>query len=166
MASSEKCANQVRDTIPDFISSVGGIDELLKLGDQVKTSDVFSRPKLMARADAIRTALAGQMRIAIGGPGTMTEQDRNILMTAIADPTAFINFAAPERLGELKKVLARKFVADARSNGFGVKSVQSVLDANSDPADISIHLVCANRLDLRAKPRLALLECVMEMLSI
>jgi hypothetical protein len=76
------------------------------------------------------------MRIAIGGPGTMTQEDRNVLMTAIADPTAVINFAAPERLGELKKVLARKFVADARANGFGVKSVQSVLDANADPEDI------------------------------
>ena len=137
MASTDKGAKQVRDTIPDFISSVGGIDELLKLGDQVKTSDVFSRPKLMARADAIRTALAGQMRIAIGGPGTMTEQDRNILMTAIADPTAVINFAAPERLGELKKVLARKFVADAKANGFTVPSIQGVIDAHSDPSDIS-----------------------------
>jgi hypothetical protein len=57
-------------------------------------------------------------------------------MTAIANPTAVINFFAPDRLGELKKVLARKFVADARANGFGVKSVQSVLDANSDPEDI------------------------------
>jgi len=137
MATTEKGAKQVRDTIPDFISSVGGIDELLKLGDQVKTSDVFSRPKLMARADAIRTALAGQMRIAIGGPGTMTEQDRNILMTAIADPTAVINFAAPERLGELKKVLARKFVADAKANGFAVPSLQGVIDAHSDPSDIA-----------------------------
>ena len=137
MASTEKGAKQVRDNIPEFISSIGGIDELLKLGDQVKTSDVFSRPKLMARADAIRTALAGQMRIAIGGPGTMTEQDRNILMTAIADPTAFINFAAPERLGELKKVLARKFVADAKANGFTVPSLQGVIDAHSDPSDIS-----------------------------
>jgi len=137
MATTEKGAKQVRDTIPDFISSVGGIDELLKLGDQVKTSDVFSRPKLMARADAIRTALAGQMRIAIGGPGTMTEQDRNILMTAIADPTAVINFAAPERLGELKKVLARKFVADAKANGFTVPSLQGVIDAHSDPSDIA-----------------------------
>jgi hypothetical protein len=137
MASSEKSANEVRGLVPNFVSSVGGIDELLDLGNQVKTSDVYARARLMARADAIRTALAGQMRIAIGGPGTMTQEDRNVLMTAIADPTAFINFAAPERLGELKKVLARKFVADARSNGFGVKSVQSVLDANSDPEDIN-----------------------------
>lgn len=137
MASSEKSANEVRGLVPNFVSSVGGIDELLDLGNQVRTSDVYGRAKLMARADAVRTALAGQMRIAIGGPGTMTQEDRNVLMTAIADPTAVINFAAPERLGELKKVLARKFVADARANGFGVKSVQSVLDANSDPEDIN-----------------------------
>jgi len=136
MASSEKSANEVRGLVPNFVSSVGGIDELLDLGNQVQTGDVLARPRLMARADAIRTALAGQMRIAIGGPGTMTQEDRNVLMTAIADPTAVINFAAPERLGELKKVLARKFVADARANGFGVKSVQSVLDANADPEDI------------------------------
>jgi len=136
MASTEKGAKQVRDTIPDFISSVGGIDELLKLGDQVKTSDVFSMPRLMARADAIRTALAGQMRIAIGGPGTMTEQDRNILMTAIADPTTVINIFASDRLNELKKILARKFIADAKANGFTVPSLQGVIDAHSDPTDI------------------------------
>jgi hypothetical protein len=137
MASSEKAASDVRGLVPNFVSSVGGIDELLELGNKVQTSDNFARPRLMARADAIRTALAGQMRIAIGGPGTMTQEDRNVLMTAIADPTAVINFAAPDRLGELKKVLARKFVADARANGFGVKSVQAVLDANSDPEDIN-----------------------------
>jgi hypothetical protein len=58
-------------------------------------------------------------------------------MTAIADPTAVINFAAPERLGELKKVLARKFVADAKANGFTVPSLQGVIDAHSDPSDIA-----------------------------
>ena len=137
MASSEKAASEVRGIVPNFVSSIGGIDELLELGNKVQTSDNFARPRLMARADAIRTALAGQMRIAIGGPGTMTQEDRNVLMTAIADPTAVINFAAPDRLGELKKVLARKFVADARANGFGVKSVQAVLDAHSDPEDIN-----------------------------
>jgi hypothetical protein len=137
MASSDKAANDVRGLVPNFVSSVGGIDELLELGGRVQSSDVLARPRLMARADAIRTALAGQMRISIGGPGTMTQEDREVLMRAIADPTAVINFAAPERLGELKKVLARKFVADARANGFGVKSVQSVLDANSDPEDIN-----------------------------
>ena len=137
MASSDKAANDVRGLVPNFVSSVGGIDELSKLGDTVNKSPVYDRPRLMARADAIRTALAGQMRIAIGGPGVMTEQDRNILMSAIADPTAVINFFAPERLGELKKVLARKFVADVRANGFGVKSIQSVLDSHSDPEDIN-----------------------------
>lgn len=137
MASSERAANDVRGIIPNFVSSVGGIDELFKLGDMANKAPVTDRPRFMARADAIRTALAGQMRIAIGGPGTMTQEDRDVLMTAIANPTAAINFFAPERLGELKKVLARKFVADARANGFGVKSVQSVLDAHADPEDIN-----------------------------
>ena len=136
MASSEKAANEVRGLVPNFVSSVGGIDELLKLGNEVQTKSNFDRPRLMARADAIRTALAGQMRIAIGGPGTMTQEDRDVLMTAIANPTAAVNIFAQDRLGELKKVLARKFVADARANGFGIKSLQTVLDANSDPEDI------------------------------
>lgn len=134
MASTEKGAKQVRDNIPDFISSVSGIDELVRLGEEAK-KDILARPRIMAQADAIRTALAGQMRIAIGGPGTMTEQDRQVLMTAIADPTT-INFFAPDRLSELKKVLGRKFVADAKANGFSVPSLQSVIDANSAPEDI------------------------------
>jgi hypothetical protein len=106
----------------------------MRLGDEAK-KDIIARPRIMAQADAIRTALAGQMRIAIGGPGTMTEQDRNVLMAAIADPTT-INFFAPERLIELKKVLGKKFVADAKANGFSVPSLQSVIDANSAPEDI------------------------------
>jgi len=135
MASTEKGAKQVRDNIPEFISSIGGIDELLTLGNKI-TRNPLDRPQIMARADAIRTALAGQMRLAIGGPGTMTQQDRDVLMTAIADPTAAINIFASDRLNELKKILARKFIADAKANGFSVPSIQGVIDAHSDPNDI------------------------------
>jgi len=139
MASSEQAAKGLRDRLPDFVSSVGGIDELVRLGEQANKSvfkNPYIRPTLMARADAIRTSLAGQMRVALQGGGTMTEQDFQRLMAAIPDSTAIINYKAQDRLLELKKMIGRKLIADARANGFTVKSLQSVIDANSDPEDI------------------------------
>lgn len=135
IATTEKGAKDMRDRLPEFVSAVGSIDELVKIGEEARGS-VINRPMLMARADAIRTALFGQMRLALGGPGTQTEQDVERLKQAIPDTTSIINFTASERLAELKKVLARKIAADARANGYQVKSIQSIIDANSAPSDL------------------------------
>jgi len=65
-----------------------------------------------------------------------TEQDVERLKQAIPDTTAILAYAANDRLAELKKVLARKISADARANGYQVKSIQSIIDANSAPSDL------------------------------
>ena len=136
MATTEKGANEVRKILPEFISSVNGIDQLKELGKQAwKIENTFQRAELMARADAMKIVLAGQMRVAIGGGGPMTDQDRVVLDRAIADPTS-LNIFAPERLDELRRILARKFSADATVNGYKIKSLQSVIDANTAPSDI------------------------------
>jgi hypothetical protein len=135
MATTEKGAKDMRDRLPEFVSAVGSIDELVKIGEEARGS-VIDRPILMARADAIRTALFGQMRLALGGPGTQTEQDVERLKQAIPDTTSILAYSANNRLAELKKVLARKITADARANGYQVKSIQSIIDANSAPSDI------------------------------
>lgn len=135
IATSEKGAKDMRDRLPEFVSAVGSIDELVKIGEEARGS-FLNKPMLMARADAIRTALFGQMRLALGGPGTQTEQDVERLKQAIPDTTAIINFTASDRLAELKKVMARKITADARANGYQVKSIQSIIDANSAPSDL------------------------------
>jgi hypothetical protein len=135
MATSEKGAKDIRDRLPEFVSAVGSIDELVKIGEEARSA-VIDRPRLMARADAIRTALFGQMRLALGGPGTQTEQDVARLEKAIPDTTSILAYAANDRLAELKKVMARKIAADARANGYQVKSIQSIIDANSAPSDI------------------------------
>lgn len=135
IATTEKGAKDMRDRLPEFVSAVGSIDELVKIGEEARGS-VINRPMLMARADAIRTALFGQMRLALGGPGTQTEQDVERLKQAIPDTTSIIAYAANDRLAELKKVLARKITADARANGYQVKSIQSIIDANSAPSDL------------------------------
>jgi len=134
MASSEQAAKGLRDKLPDFISAVGGIDELMRIGEESKVN--FDRPRLMARADAIRKSLFGQMRIAFGGGGVQTEQDVKRLEQAIPDATAIINYAAQDRLVELKKMIGRRIASDARVAGYGVKSIQSIIDANSDPEDV------------------------------
>ena len=135
MATSEKGAKDMRDRLPEFVSAVGSIDELVKIGEEARGA-VIDRPRLMARADAIRTALFGQMRLALGGPGTQTEQDVERLKQAIPDTTSILAYAANDRLSELKKVMARKIAADARANGYQVKSIQSIIDANSAPSDL------------------------------
>jgi len=135
MATSEKGARDIRERLPEFVSAVGSIDELVKIGEDARGA-VIDRPRLIARADAIRTALFGQMRLALGGPGTQTEQDVERLKQAIPDTTSILAYAANDRLAELKKVLARKIAADARANGYQVKSIQSIIDANSAPSDL------------------------------
>jgi hypothetical protein len=135
MATTEKGARDIRERLPEFVSAVGSIDELMKIGEE-STTAFIDRPKLIARADAIRTALFGQMRLALGGPGTQTEQDVERLKQAIPDTTSILAYAANDRLEELKKVLARKIAADARANGYQVKSIQSIIDANSAPSDL------------------------------
>jgi hypothetical protein len=135
MATTEKGAKEIRDRLPEFVSAVGSIDELVKIGEEARSA-VIDRPRLMARADAIRTALFGQMRLALGGPGTQTEQDVARLEKAIPDTTSILAYAANDRLAELKKVMARKIAADARANGYQVKSIQSIIDANSAPSDL------------------------------
>jgi hypothetical protein len=137
MANTEQGAKAVREKVPEFVSAVAAIDELMRLGKRANEEKLApDRARLMIRAEEIRTILSGQMRVLFGGGGVQSDQDVIRLQKAIPDSTAIVNFGAQDSLGELKKMLGRGFVSTVRANGYQIKSVQSIIDANADPEDI------------------------------
>jgi len=59
------------------------------------------------------------------------------VQSAIANPTDYLNFASIDRLKTLKRTVASEFSSATRNYGFQLKSLQSVIDANSAPGDIN-----------------------------
>jgi hypothetical protein len=143
-----KGAEAVRSDLGDFVPSIQGIDSLLELGQKYRETAAFTSPqdklRYMARADAIIAGLRGSLRKPLVGGGNPSDADQEIIRKALADPTALVNAVgfspgnfAPEKLGELKQAIARRFMASAKANGFNADSIQSILDANRDPKDIT-----------------------------
>jgi hypothetical protein len=113
-----------RESYSGYESSVKGIEELSK---NIKESSWWRRRVIPAstekvKAESIQTALIGNLRIALTGPGTMSESDRALLESAIATGTPFFSFDANSlsRLDELKGALGRKVAADADALGLTV----------------------------------------------
>jgi len=74
-----------------------------------------------ARASASQSQklLIGKMRLALVGPGTMSEGDRSLMEEAIANPTGFFSLGSSNEI-KLKKLLSiynDKIASDARSYG-------------------------------------------------
>jgi len=147
MAYTQKGAEAVRADLGDFVPSIQGIDSLLEIGEEYQKNNVFMNPqeklRLMARADAIVAGLRGSLRKPLVGGGNPSDADQEIIRKALADPTALVNSLwgpgnfAKEKLGELKQSVARRFMSGAKANGFDADSIQSILDANRDPKDIT-----------------------------
>jgi hypothetical protein len=144
IAFTQKGAEAVRSDLQDFVPSIQGIDSLLSIGEEFRKLgglDPKERLKLMARADAIIAGLRGSLRKPLVGGGNPSDADQAIIKNAVADPTTLINNVytnyAPEKLGELKQAIARRFMASAKANGFNADSIQSILDSNRDPKDIA-----------------------------
>jgi len=151
IAYTQKGAEAVRSDLADFVPSIKGIDSLLELGEKYRkagATGALTDPKetlrYMARADAIIATLRGTLRKPLVGGGNPSDADQEIIRKSIADPTSLINAAglspgnfAPEKLGELKQAIARRFLASAKANGFEADSIQQILDANRDPKDIT-----------------------------
>ena len=113
-----------RESYSGYESSIKGIDELSK---NIKESSWWRRRVIPAstekvKAESIQTALIGNLRIALTGPGTMSETDRELLESAINTGTALFSFDANSlsRLDELKKALGRIMAANADALGLTV----------------------------------------------
>jgi len=140
LAKDEDAARKMRERVPTFVSTVSAIDRLIELG-QLTEGMTFKNPMQLARyraeADQIRIPLVAALRVPLLGGGQMTEQERAFVQSAIANPTDYLNFASIDRLKTLKRTVASEFSSATRNYGFQLKSLQSVIDANSAPSDIN-----------------------------
>ena len=144
LAKDEDSARKMRERVPTFVSTVSAIDRLIELG---KLTDGMSLPgskfnpiqlaRYRAEAEQIRIPLVAALRVPLLGGGQMTEQERAFVQSAIANPTDYLNFTSTDRLKTLKRNVASEFASATRNYGFQLKSLQSVIDANSAPGDIN-----------------------------
>lgn len=135
----DQAARDMRLRTSDFVSAVQSVDKLLDIDPAELSSDPDERLRQVARADALRAGLVGNLRLALAGPGQLSDYERRILESTIANPASLNPYTsryAKSTLKELKESLGRKFAADASVYGYTLKSFQNVLDANAGPADI------------------------------
>lgn len=114
-------ASELKKMSTDLKSAKSGIDSLLKLD-----RTILPFTKDAAIANQLKTALKGNLRTFIVGPGTVSETDQKILDEAISDPTAFFQVNAKTRLRELNKALESKFRASAEARGMVAPAVETV----------------------------------------
>lgn len=134
----EKASQDMRLRTSDFVASVQSVDDLINMDVSEFGKNPDERLRQRRKADSLRAGLIGNLRIALAGPGQLSDYERRVLESAIANPASLNPYDArysKDGLRELKKTLARKFAADASVNGYRVKSFQDVVDANSGPAE-------------------------------
>lgn len=134
----DKASQDMRIRTSDFVSSVQSVDDLINMDVTEFKQNPDERLRQRRRADSLRAGLIGNLRIALAGPGQLSDYERRVLESAIANPASLNPYDArysKDGLQELKKSLARKFAADASVYGYRIKSFQDVVDANSGPAD-------------------------------
>ena len=141
MAKDDDAAKKMRERLPTFVQSISSIDNLIELGDLYRKSLNELRPidaaKYKAQAEQARIPLIAALRIPLTGGGQMNPQELQMLNDAVANPAVFLDITQTDRLKSLKRTVGSEFASAARSFGYGVKSLQSVIDANSAPEDIN-----------------------------
>ena len=117
-AVSKETANKFRALSADIKSSSQDIDELLKLADKGLKTKLNLKDR--RKAQALAGGLRGKLRLALIGPGAISDQEGQILRDIIADPTSFteIPALAKESLNTLKNGLTRKINAEKELAGF------------------------------------------------
>lgn len=101
------------------------IDDLLKISN---TPFKSMRPEQISNAKVLQTTLVAKLKTFLAGTGTMSDQDRQIITEAVADPTAFFSLDSMNRakLNTLKQALERGVSAEAETRGIqGQRQTQS-----------------------------------------
>ena len=141
MAKDDDAAKKMRERLPTFVQSISSIDNLIELGglyrNAVMSGNAIQAAKYSAQAEQARIPLIAALRVPLTGGGQMNPQELKMLNDAVANPAVFLDITQTERLKSLKRTVGSEFASSARSFGYGVKSLQSVIDANSAPEDIN-----------------------------
>jgi len=141
VAKDDDAARKMRERLPTFVQSISSIDNLIELGGLYRkaalSGNAIEAAKYKAQASQARIPLIAALRVPLTGGGQMNPQELQMLNDAVANPAVFLDITQTERLKSLKKTVGSEFASAARSFGYGVKSLQSVIDANSAPEDIN-----------------------------
>ena len=141
MAKDDNSLKQMQERLPKFVQSVESIDNLIEIGglyrNAVMSGNAIQAAKYAAQAAQARIPLVANLRIPLTGGGQMNPQELQMLNDAVSNPAVFFDITQTERLKSLKQTVGSEFARTARAYGYGVKSLQSVIDANSVPEDIN-----------------------------
>jgi len=140
-AKDDDAAKKMRERLPTFVQSISSIDNLIELGGLYRkaatSGNAIEAAKYKAQAAQARIPLIAALRVPLTGGGQMNPQELQMLNDAVANPAVFLDITQTERLRSLKRTVGSEFASSARAFGYGVKSLQSVIDANSAPEDIN-----------------------------
>jgi hypothetical protein len=141
MAKDDNSLKQMQERLPKFVQSIESIDNLIEIGglyrNAVLSGNAIQAAKYKAQAAQARIPLVANLRIPLTGGGQMNPQELQMLNDAVSNPAVFLDITQTERLKSLKQTVGSEFARTARAYGYGVKSLQSVIDANSAPEDIN-----------------------------
>lgn len=118
LANDPEVAKQLKqEYIPSYEAAKAGIQELQKF----TIADKFN-PVARSQAQAIQQRIIGQMRVALTGPGALTEGEREAMRAVVANPTDIFSIANSSKLDILQTALDKDM--QARLKSAGLKSGQ------------------------------------------
>lgn len=141
VVSSRSGALKMRDLATDVVSSRNSLKQLIQIVNKVEANPALATPtskeglRLRARANTLSGALMGKLRLALIGPGAVSDQERAFLQAVIADPTKLwsLSLQNRERLTTLKKSVDTQLVSGMLVNGAEF-SDQEIRNMGLDPS--------------------------------
>lgn len=116
IANTKEAATETRKLLTELQPATKSLDDLIAM-----TNDPIVRitPARRAEAQALVGALRGQLRLALIGPGAVSDQERAILEDIIADPAAIFQLPSKTRksLATIKKAVERKINTQLQLSG-------------------------------------------------
>lgn len=112
-------------------------DGVKRLKEIAKMSGKSMNPKAIAEADTIRSAMIGQLRVPVTGPGAMSDGERELLQRMIPDVTSMMSLDSSnkKRLDTLEQRITGQFRNQAQLNGINVPGVAKSADPKQAAAE-------------------------------
>lgn len=118
IAHGTKGAEQMREQIGTVGQAKAQINRLIEIGKDNGRS--FTPSQAKAEAEVIVGMLQGILRTPIVGPGAVSESERALIKSVIANPTEIFQLNSVHKLEALKDILTKGLHFNAKANGLSV----------------------------------------------